>query len=129
MSAPVAAEVLRELGAEVRCFQTVRGALLWYRDQLAKRLRVNRDPASVGTPTSREERDQRQATFAAVAVAIRDVKDIAWLVCWYETRYGDGVWLADRYGVSRWAFMRRMRRVEREVRERMQEQGVVEEQG
>lgn len=123
----VTAEVLRELGAEHRTFHTVRGALLWYRDQLAQRLRVNRDPADMGTPTNQRERDQKAATFAAVAYATRGVQDIAWLVCWYETRYGDGVWLADRYGCSRWAFMRRMRKVEREVRGRLEDAGVLEE--
>lgn len=121
MSAPVAAEVLRELHAEARTFRTPKGALLWYRDQLARRLRVNRDPASAGMGGG--ERDD--ATFAAVANCLstyhpadldehglaivplrRDQRvwsageALLWLVAWYENTSDDGAEMALAAGLE-----------------------------
>jgi len=105
MSAPVAAEVLRELGATHRRFRSVKQAMLWYRDQLAAKLQATRQGFEAGAgPRSREARDQAQAAFAAIAQCLRvahpsdpaDVDDAAavryrisgemqcWLLCWYE---------------------------------------------
>lgn len=122
MSAPVAAEVLRELHAEARTFRTVKGTLLWYRDQLARRLRVNRDPSSAGAGSG--ERDD--ATFAAVAACLRmyhpaDLdgdglafvprgrasggvwtpgESLLWLVAWYENTSDDGSDMAIESGLE-----------------------------
>ena len=62
---------LRELGAEHRTFQTVKGAMLWYASQLAARLRVNRDYEWGSTPRSEEERQRTNATFAALAACLK----------------------------------------------------------
>lgn len=150
MSAPVAAEVLRELGAEKRTFRTPRHVLLWYQEQLAARLRVNRDPASVGTPSNRRARDQREATFAAIGVCLAERHDsdadlpeslvdalpmrgerLVYLAAWYENTYGNGGDLAMRWNPRgdnpRWAFMRWCRITERILRHRFTAAGLIEE--
>src|SRR3954470_5053094 len=110
--------MLRELGAQTRTFRTVKGAMLWYASQLARRLRVNRGFDTGSVPTSREHIEQTNATFAALAGCLRgfhpaDVESplagehVVQLVAWYETTWGDGEFLARQAGVSRWAFTRR----------------------
>lgn len=129
--------VLRELGAETRRFRSVKGALLWYAAQLARRLRVNRG-YDEGCPTSRERIDQTNATFAAIAACLSayhpaDIESpipgahIVWLVAWYETTWGDGEFLAQQAGLSRWVFTRRCRKTERALWRRMEEAGLMEE--
>lgn len=138
MSAPVAAEVLREFGAEVRRFRSARHALLWYRDQLAARLRSTRQGFALGAgPRSRESRDQAQATFAAVAQCLRaraeDEEEqaamrgecVVWLVASYEARWGDLTLLSERAGMTRWAFTRRCARTERYLGMRLRAAGLL----
>lgn len=133
----VDATVLRELGAETRTFRTVKGAMLWYAGQLAVRLRVNQG-YEVGTaPRSQEARERTNATFAAIAGCLRSYhtadlesplpgEHVLWLVAWYETTWGDGQFLADKAGLSRWAFTRRCRKTERTLRRRMECAGLLE---
>lgn len=123
MSAPLTAAVLAELHADVRQFRTTKGALLWYRDQLLRRLRVGRDPSSVGMGSG--ERDD--ATFAAIAACLAlhheaDEDDdglsyvpvgrwrkqpiwsageaLLWLVAWYENTSDDGAGMAIDAGLE-----------------------------
>lgn len=120
MSAPVTAEVLAELHADVRQFRTTKGALLWYRDQLLRRLCTSH----VG-PTGGGERDD--ATFAAIAacLAVHHAADedddglayvpigrwkkqpswspgeaLLWLVAWYENTSDDGSGMAIDAGLE-----------------------------
>lgn len=67
MSAPVAAEVLRELGARTRTFRSVVSAIVWW----YPRWEARRSPKSCslevgGTPISREKRDEDAATYALI---------------------------------------------------------------
>jgi len=146
MAAPIAAEVLREFGAEVRRFRSARHALLWYRDQLAAKLRSTRQGMELGSgPASREKRDQAQATFAAIAQCLRrqhssDPVDederaevhaamrgecVVWLVASYEARWGDLTLLSERAGLHRDAFSRRIARTERFLRVRLRATGLL----
>lgn len=66
MSAPLATEVLRELGAETRCFTSLAQLMIWWRLQ-----RLRRDARALGVergsgPQSQERIDQTNATFARV---------------------------------------------------------------
>lgn len=114
MSAPVAAEVLRELGAMPRGLRSVRAAMLWYRDQLARRLQCTRqgfEPSSGAR--SAERQAEMQSTFAAIAQCLRaaglDVtpdgrsrgqrpwaggEALCWLIAWYENGADDGTQIA-----------------------------------
>lgn len=114
MSAPVAAEVLRELGARTRTFRSVRQAMLWYRDELARRLQCTRqgfEPS--GAPRSAEAQAETHATFAAIAQCLRanglgitpdgrsrgqrawgDGESLCWLLAWYENGADDGTQIA-----------------------------------
>lgn len=128
--------VLRELAAIPRTFHSVKHALLWYRDQLATRLRVNRDISDVGTPRSRESIDVADATFAAIAQCLRrqhpadhepesaaylaSGERLLWLVASYEARWGDNIWLADKAKLTRWSFTRLCRRTERVLHLRLE---------
>jgi hypothetical protein len=139
MSAPIAAEVLREFGAEVRRFRSARHALLWYRDQLARRLQATRQGFEQGAgPRSREARDQAQATFAAIAQCLRarpsdDDEEraamrgecVVWLVASYEARWGDLTLLSERADMTRWAFTRRCARTERYLAARLRAAGLL----
>lgn len=120
MSAPVTAEVLAELHADVRQFRTTKGALLWYRDQLLRRLCTSHVGATGGG-----ERDD--ATFAAIAacLAVHHAADddddglayvpvgrwkkqpswspgeaLLWLVAWYENTSDDGSGMAIDAGLE-----------------------------
>lgn len=139
------ARILRELEAEPRTFQTVKGAMTWYTGQLQARARVNRDLASVGTPKSRAAIEQANATFAKIANCLKathhtDPTDpdyaaatryritgemLLWLMAWYESTWGDGQWLADKAGITRWSFTRRCRRTERALRTRLEGSGLI----
>ena len=116
MSAPVAAEVLKELDAEARTFGSAKGAMLWYRDQLAQRLH--------GANGNQLD----NATFAAIAYCLKqthpaDIDDdglevhptgrwsdhqphwhtgesLLWLVAWYENTSDDGAGLAIDAGLE-----------------------------
>lgn len=125
MSAPVTAEVLAELHADVRTFRTTKGALLWYRDELLQRLRVGRDLASARGGDGR----RNDATFAAIAACLalyheadedEDGDGLAyvpvgrwkkqpswspgeallWLVAWYENTSDDGSGMAIDAGLE-----------------------------
>lgn len=123
MSAPLTAAVLDELHAAVRRFRTTKGALLWYRDQLLRRLRVGRDPSSIGLGGG--ERDD--ATFAAIAACLAQHHEadedgdglayvpvgrwrkqpiwsageaLLWLVAWYENTSDDGSDMAIESGLE-----------------------------
>lgn len=133
------ARTLRELGAETRLFRSVRGALLWYADQLGRRRRVSAGFEAHGAPISREAIDRTNATFAAVAYCLRSVhhadtrpppvagwgEKLLWLVAWYESTWGDGSVLAQQAGLTRWAFTRQCRRTERILRGRMEAAGLL----
>ena len=138
---------IRELAAEPRKFRSVKHAMLWYRDQLAARLRVNRCLSDVGTPRSRKSIDVADATFARLANCLRsgvhqgdpDDEDeaagarwrvsgelLCWLLAWYEgDGWGDGTWLAGKAGLTRWTFQRRCRRTERAMRARLDAAGLL----
>ena len=119
---------LRELGAATRTFRGVRHALFWYRDQLAKRLSLARRYEFGAIPRSAEAREQTNATFAAVAACLTGPREpLIWLVAWYEHTEGDGTWLAEQAGMSRWAFVRRVRKTERMLQDRLLNAGLVEE--
>jgi len=140
MSAPVTAEVLRELGARRKTFHSVRGALLWYRSELARRLQCTRQGFEAGAGScSATLREERAATFAAVASCLKARSEddeevaaalrgecVAWLLASYEARWGDNTFLADRANLSRWAFTRRCARTERFLRVRMVAAGILE---
>lgn len=124
MSAPIAVEILRELHAETRKFRTVKGALLWYRDELARRVRATRDPASIGMGGGARD----DATFAAIAVCLKSQyhpaddqgdglafvpvgrarrqpvwtpgESLLWLVAWYENTSDDGAEMALQAGLE-----------------------------
>ena len=118
---------LRELGAATRTFRGVRHALLWYRDQLAKRLSLARRYEFGAIPRSAEAREQTNATFAAVAACLTGPREpLIWLVAWYEHTEGDGTWLAQQAGLTRWAFARRCRKTEKAVRWKMEDAGLLE---
>lgn len=123
--------------------------MMWYRDQLAARLRASRDPASVGTPTSAESRDIRTATFAVITRCIGsthpadatqssmparsalplDRTRLLYLVEWYENTYGNGKDLARKWDRDtedpRWKFMRWCRTTERVLRHRFEDEGII----
>lgn len=136
------AAALRELGAVPRKFLTVKGALLWYRDELARRVRVSSDPAAVGSPRNQAREDETVATFAAIAQCLKrahyaDIEPesaaflssgerLCWLVASYEARWGDNCWLADRANLTRWSFTRLCKRTERVLQTRMRAAGIVE---
>lgn len=150
MSAPVAAEVLRELGAEPRKFKSPKQAMLWYRDELAARLCMSRDPSSVGTGSTKERRDQKVATFATLSrcMPARHRSDstitsmamqkalpmtgerLSYLVAWYENTYGNGDDLARKWDPNsdepRWKFIRWCQTTERVLRHRLEAENLLE---
>lgn len=125
-----------------RTFHSPRQALLWYRDQLASRLRCTRDLEGVSVRLSAEARERRDATFAKLANCLRrdhpaDVEPesaqwlmsgerVAWLLASYEARWGDNTWLADRANLTRWTFTRLCRRTERVLRRRLDFAGLLD---
>ena len=116
----IPATILAELGATKLRFHSVKQAVLWYRREAAKRL-WRCTVLEVGcAPRRPDERDQANATYAAIAVCLKGLDHIPWLVGWYEgDGWGDGTWLAEQAGMTRWAFTRRCRKTERELRLRM----------
>jgi hypothetical protein len=66
MSAPIAAEVLRELGARTRTFSCVSAAVVWWRTQRELRGARAISLEVGGAPASREKRDEAQATYALI---------------------------------------------------------------
>lgn len=134
--------ILRELAAQPRTFRNVKHAILWYRDQLAGRLRTSRDVSDVGTPRSRESIDIADATFAAIAQCLRRThpadhdpesaaylasgERLLWLVASYEARWGDNTWLADKAKLTRWSFTRLCRRTERVLHVRLEYANLLE---
>lgn len=66
----IAESTLRELGATHRTFKTVKGAMLFYRDELSRRLSVSRGFEVGLAPRSREERNADQAACAAISRCI-----------------------------------------------------------
>lgn len=65
--------IIGELGANVRRFKSVQGCLLWYVEQRSKRMGRSISLEGGGGPTSQEQIDQAQATYARVAVCL-----VAW---------------------------------------------------
>lgn len=152
MSAPVAADVLRELGAETRTFPTARKALLWYVEQLQRKLSATRDPGAVNASQSVESRNTGRATYAAIgrclnaahrsdssiksqamleAVPLR-AERLLYLVALYEHTHGNGEELARRWAPDaeddpRWRFLRWCRTTERVLRHRMEADRLLEE--
>ena len=130
---------------QTRTFHSPRQALLWYRDQLASRLRCSRDLEGVSVRLSAEARERRDRTFARVANCLRrdhlaDVEPesaqwlmsgerVAWLLASYEASWGDNTWLADSADLTRWTFTRLCRRTERVLRKRLESAGLIEESG
>lgn len=154
MSAPVAADVLRELGAQTRTFPTARKALLWYVEQLQRKLCPTRDPGAVSASQSRESRDTARATCAAISRCLngghpsdREIKSQAmldalplrgerllYLIALYEHTHGDGGELARRWAPNadedpRWKFLRWCRTTERILRHRFEADELLEEDG
>jgi hypothetical protein len=58
--------VLRELGAEVRTFKTVRGAMLWLSEERNRRGRLQQPYEFGSSPRSLEARNVCNATYAAL---------------------------------------------------------------
>lgn len=128
MSAPVTAEVLRELGAEVHQFKSLKQAVRWCDRYAAGKQRVNRDPASVGAPMSRAAAERDRATYAALLCCFRkrdpgiDDDDLGTLlqatldfVCGYSS-----VWyLAEEHGLTEHGFSLWVARGERVLRRRL----------
>lgn len=124
MSAPVTAEVLAELHADVRTFRSTKDALLWYRDELLRKLRVGRDLSNLGLNSHGRPDDATFATIAA-CLALRHEADedgdglayvpvgrwkkqpiwspgeaLLWLVAWYENTSDDGSGMAIDAGLE-----------------------------
>lgn len=68
MSAPVAAEVLRELGAEPRRFWTVRAALVWYVNARPHLQAVSIEPGP--GPGSVDSKNCKQRTLSLIALCL-----------------------------------------------------------
>lgn len=122
----IAAQVLDELHASVRQFLTTKGALLWYRGELLRRLRVGLDLAGLSSAgTGIAQFGDR--TFAAIAACLAlhhpaDEDDnglayvpvgrwrkqpiwsageaLLWLVSWYENTSDDGSGMAIEAGLE-----------------------------
>lgn len=145
----IAESTLRELGAISRTFTSVKWAMIWYRQQAARRL-WRCTVLEIGTvPYSEEKKSEDGATYAKITACLRnphptDPEDqdeaaevrwhmsddrLAWLVSWYEgDGWGDGTWLANKAGMNRWAFTRRCKKTERILRNRMEDAGLLEEE-
>lgn len=139
------AEVLRELGCEHRTFRTVKGALLWYVDQMLTKLRMNHALGEERVRLSVEERERGRATLAKVRNCCEEAHEsdaeitgmrlremlplrgelLMYLIAWYEADYGDGARLARKAAMTRWAFDRRCQRTEKILRHRMQAAGLL----
>jgi len=120
---------LRELGAEKLRFESVKRAVIWYRREAARRIwRCTVMELEIGRiPFSTEDRNRNNATFAAIAVCLKGIEHIPWLVGWYEgDGWGDGTWLAEQAGMTRWRFQRRCRKTERELRRRLESADLME---
>lgn len=110
----LAEAVVRELSAEARTFRTVKGALLWYRDELLRRLRC------------RGAGHLNDATFAAIGGCLREHhpadeigrglsytpygrwknqpvwatgEALLWLLAWHENNEDDGTDMAVEAGL------------------------------
>ena len=121
----LAPQALRELSAETRTFASVQGALLWYRDVLARRLSLQRSYEAGNAPCSDEQRNRVRATAAKITHAIRGLDGFGWLLALYDTANDDGTWLAEQLDIHRDEFIWLCRQVEREARRRLELAGVV----
>jgi hypothetical protein len=129
MSAPIAAEVLREFGAEVRRFKSLKQAVRWYDAYRARQYRVNRDLSDFGSSTSRARIEQSRATYAALLLCFRsrdsgiDDDELGTLlpatldfVCGERSL----VYLAERNGLTEHGFSLWVARGERVLKRRLQ---------
>jgi hypothetical protein len=76
---------------------------------------------------SPESREETNMTFALIAQSLKSISGerACWLIAWYESRWGDGVYLSERAGLTRWKFHARCRKDERTLRRALEERGVV----
>jgi len=76
VSAPLAAQVLRELGARPRRFRSVAGAMSWWRNEKLRRgaRGISLESGMGSAPRSRESIEETAATFASITrcLAARD---------------------------------------------------------
>jgi hypothetical protein len=140
MSAPMAAEVLRELGARTRTFRSIPGLMTWWTNQ-----RALRDARAIsmevgGAPASREKREEAQATYALITRCMVerdpdfDLEDwplSSWrveaLAAWYASSEERGkTFMADRLGWSIEVAQRFMDETASVLARRMRGRGLIE---
>jgi hypothetical protein len=147
MSAPVAAEVLREMGARTRSFKCLEQAICWWTDERARR-GCRALPVQMGSgPRSQASIDETNATFAMLTQCLAerhpaDVEDwplSSWrveaLAAWYAS---GAIWmpgempsdngrtfLAERLGWSVEVCERFMGETASVLRRRMQARGLI----
>jgi hypothetical protein len=126
--------ILRELGAEVRTFKTIRGAMRWLADEDARRVRLEMPLTWGSAPASRVERDKRNATWAALCNCLSPADPYVdgftlhhiglfqdWCCAWTSQRE-----LAKDHGMTLYGLRKAMRFVEGVLRARMEARGLLE---
>lgn len=134
MSAPLTAAVLRELGAELRTFRSLKDAVRWYDAYGSRQQRITKDLATIGTPMSRSEAEKARATHAALMCCFRprdpgiDDDDLTTLIgptlswiCGAVSR----VHLADEQQLTEHQFSRWVARGETVLRGRLRARGLL----
>jgi hypothetical protein len=128
----------RELGAGVRQFFTVKGAVKWMMAHHTRLVSLQQNPERGGGGQSREKIVQAQATYARILSCLQatmpDVDSenltgrtdelVAWLCGERSQEY-----LADEAGLSVQMLSRRVGKAERVVKERMRARGLLKTDG
>lgn len=137
MAAPLAEDVLRELGVEVRKFKSVKGVLLWY-DQYSMRRGATRstsDFAPGGGGKSFAERERERATWARIKGSLKQrapevdvfVLHHVWaLFEWYEADRSQRELAADLGFPNLHTLRATMLFTERVLRGRLERRGLLE---
>jgi len=129
---------LRELHAVPRSFRTVRGAMLWYAAQRARRQGRAINLEAVGAPRSQASLDEAEATYAKLCacLTVHDAADLdpdfglyplrlAHLLVWYRAERSQQH-LADEMGLTLRELSKYCAFTESVLRRRMRERGLID---
>lgn len=132
MSAPVTAELLREFGAEVQCFRSLKHAVRWFNDFGGGGSDFGNGGG--GCPRPREAIEMDNATYSALLLCFRwrdpgvddeDLRNLLGPTLDYVCGDFSLVHLADRADLSEQGFTRWVARGERVLRWRLRARGLL----
>ncbi len=118
-----------------RQFRTVKGALLWYRNERNRRMGMGQDPGRVNAIGPRDEIVKRDLTFGLVAAclkpetgkaAVLTAPMLQRLIGWFCTDRSKSM-IADEMGLSEHVMSRLMGRLEWALAQRMRARKLLEE--